>query len=86
MMVGTRSCTDCSLRCDSNIMNRLVETLWYAQPTLQVMLLRTLLAPILWPLTVIFDVVTAFRRSTYRSGGFPVYRVACPVVVVGPEV
>ena len=83
MMVGTRSCTDCSLRCDSNIMNRLLETLWYAQPTLQVMLLRTLLAPILWPLTVIFDAVTAFRRSTYRSGGFPVYRVACPVVVVG---
>lgn len=64
-------------------MSRLLEALWYARPTLQVMLLRTLLAPILWPLTVIFDAVTAFRRSTYRSGGFPVYRVACPVVVVG---
>lgn len=64
-------------------MRGLLEALWYARPTLPVMLLRTILAPILWPLTVIFDAVTAFRRSTYRTGGFPVYRVGCPVVVVG---
>jgi tetraacyldisaccharide 4'-kinase len=64
-------------------MSRFLEALWYAPPTLPVMVLRTLLAPLLWPLTVIFDAVTSFRRSTYRSGGFPVYHVDCPVVVVG---
>lgn len=64
-------------------MTRFLEALWYAPPTLPIMVLRTVLAPILWPLAVIFDVVTSFRRSTYRSGGFPVYRVDCPVVVVG---
>lgn len=64
-------------------MGELLEALWYARPTARVMLLRTVLAPLLFPLTLIFDALTGLRRSAYRSGGLPVYQVGCPVVVVG---
>jgi tetraacyldisaccharide 4'-kinase len=64
-------------------MGRLLEALWYARPSLPIMLLRTVFAPILWPLAVIFDVGSGFRRSLFKSGGLTVYRARCPVVIIG---
>lgn len=64
-------------------MGALLEALWYARPSLPIILLRTVFAPILWPLSVIFDIGSGFRRSLFKSGGLPVYRARCPVVIVG---
>ena len=64
-------------------MSGLLEALWYARSSWSVILLRTVFAPFLWPLTVIFDVVVGFRRSLFRSGALPIYRARCPVVVIG---
>ncbi len=64
-------------------MGALLEALWYARPRLPIILLRTVFAPILWPLSVIFDIGSGFRRSLFKSGGLPVYRARCPVIVIG---
>ncbi|MGO1298800.1 MAG: tetraacyldisaccharide 4'-kinase [Vibrio sp.] len=39
--------------------------------------------PILWPLSVIYRMVSQSRRKSYRKGRKPSYRAPVPVVVVG---
>ena len=43
----------------------------------------TLLAAVLWPLSLIFRVAVAVRRWMYRVGALPSQRLLVPVVVVG---
>jgi len=43
----------------------------------------TLLAALLWPLSLVYGVVTAARRALYRSGWLRAERLPVPVVIVG---
>lgn len=51
-----------------------IERIWYG---------RSALAWLLWPLSVVFGVVTALRRAAYRAGLFRSQRFPVPVIVVG---
>lgn len=53
-----------------------VVTAWYTPR-------MTLLAAVLWPLSLIFRIVVAVRRWLYRAGMLPSERLPVPVVVVG---
>jgi tetraacyldisaccharide 4'-kinase len=53
-----------------------VVTAWYTPR-------MTLLAAVLWPLSLIFRIGVAVRRSLYRVGALPSQRLTVPVVVVG---
>lgn len=43
----------------------------------------TLVAVLLWPLSLLFRAIVAARRSLYRSGLLRAHRLAVPVVVIG---
>ncbi len=45
--------------------------------------MKYLLWPLLWPLSVLFGVISRSRRSKYQSGAKPSYRAPAPVIVVG---
>jgi tetraacyldisaccharide 4'-kinase len=53
-----------------------VVTAWYTPRA-------TLLAAVLWPLSLIFRIAVAIRRRLYRAGVLPSDRLRIPVVVVG---
>ena len=53
-----------------------VVTAWYTPR-------MTLLAALLWPLSLVFRIVVALRRWLYRAGVLPSERLPVPVAVVG---
>lgn len=56
----------------------MIEKIWFHRH-----LLGYLLAPILWPLSLLFKRISRQRRHAYLSGGKPRYRAPVPVIVVG---
>ena len=44
---------------------------------------RGLLAWLLWPIALLFDLLAALRRGLYRAGIFKIQRVPALVIVVG---
>ncbi len=57
---------------------RLIEKIWFQGHSA-----KWLLIPFLLPLSLLFGVLTALRRTFYKLGVFKSYRVKKPVVVVG---
>ncbi|CAM3558881.1 tetraacyldisaccharide 4'-kinase [Vibrio aerogenes] len=56
----------------------MVDKLWFSDHWV-----RWLLAPVLWPLSIVYKYVSEARKQAYHSGNKPVYRAPVPVVVVG---
>jgi len=57
---------------------RLIEKVWFQRHQA-----KWLLVPLLLPLTILFGILTALRRTCYKLAIFKSYRVKKPVVVVG---
>lgn len=57
---------------------RLIEKVWFFQHSA-----KWLLVPLLLPLTVIFWLLSAFRRLCYQNGYFKSFSADAPIVVVG---
>ncbi|MET0534529.1 MAG: tetraacyldisaccharide 4'-kinase [Steroidobacter sp.] len=57
-------------------MDRFLQSVWYERKSQWFSLL-------LWPLSLLFAAVVAFRRAAYRNGWFRSFRVARPVIIVG---
>jgi tetraacyldisaccharide 4'-kinase len=55
-------------------MSRYIESLWYR---------LSLWHLLLWPLSLVYGLVTAIRRALYRANIFKAHRLPVPVVVVG---
>lgn len=56
----------------------MIEKIWFHRHPL-----GWLLAPLLWPLSLIFKIVSRHRRQRYQSGQQSTYRAPVPVIVVG---
>ncbi|SHO58817.1 tetraacyldisaccharide 4'-kinase [Vibrio quintilis] len=56
----------------------MIEKLWFSNHWL-----RWILAPVLWPLSLVYKYVSETRKQTYSSGRKPVYRPQIPIVIVG---
>ncbi|KJY83025.1 tetraacyldisaccharide 4'-kinase [Vibrio galatheae] len=56
----------------------MIEKIWFANHPL-----KYLLWPLLWPLSVLFGVISRSRRDDYQSGKRTRYRAPVPVIVVG---
>ncbi len=44
---------------------------------------RNSVSTLLWPLSLVFIVLSAIRRFFYRAGVFPISRLSVPVIVIG---
>jgi len=56
----------------------LIEKIWFENHPL-----KYLLWPLLWPLSVLFGLISRSRRSQYQTGKSASYRAPVPVIVVG---
>lgn len=56
----------------------MIEKIWFENHPI-----KYLLWPLLWPLSVMFGVMSRSRRKQYQTGQKPTYRAPVPVVVVG---
>lgn len=56
----------------------MIEKIWFENHPM-----KYLLWPLLWPLSVLFGVISRSRRSKYQSGAKESYRAPVPVIVVG---
>ncbi len=56
----------------------MVDKIWFGQHWA-----RWLLWPVLWPLSLLFGVISRKRRREYQTGIKPSYRAPVPIVVVG---
>lgn len=56
----------------------MVEKIWFHRHPL-----GWLLAPVLWPLSRLFKLISGKRRNAYTSGRKPSYRAPVPIIVVG---
>jgi len=56
----------------------MVEKIWFEKHWI-----KWLFWPVLWPLSLLFGVISQKRRSAYQTGKKPSYRPPVPIVVVG---
>ncbi|MDN3613186.1 tetraacyldisaccharide 4'-kinase [Vibrio gallaecicus] len=56
----------------------MIEKIWFHNHVL-----KYVLWPLLWPLSLIFQIISNKRRNAYQSGSKSVYRAPLPVIVVG---
>ncbi|MEZ8823034.1 tetraacyldisaccharide 4'-kinase [Vibrio amylolyticus] len=56
----------------------MIEKIWFQSHPL-----KYLLWPLLWPLSLLFSLISRQRRQAFESGSKPSYRPPVPVVVVG---
>ena len=57
-------------------LQQIIEEHWYRRANFRLSLL-------LWPLAVVFSIISRLRRLAYRKGWLPSYQLSVPVVVVG---
>ncbi|ASA56880.1 tetraacyldisaccharide 4'-kinase [Vibrio gazogenes] len=56
----------------------MIEDIWFKRH-----IVGRLLAPILWPLSLLYRWISESRRKAYQQGRKPTYRAPVPVIVVG---